>query len=58
MTEEDFEGAQECTLLAVTEILNDYRNITLSSESIQDKIDYWVQVRVALESCNETTYQK
>ena len=46
---DDFETAQDCALIAVAEIITDYKNITLQTTSIQDRLEFWVMVRVELE---------
>lgn len=47
---DDFEVAQDCALIAVAEIIRDYENITMRDAWIQDRLEFWVDVRVELES--------
>lgn len=50
---DNYEDAQECALLTVDEILRDYEAITLRDAVIQEKIDFWIEVRMELEKRNE-----
>jgi hypothetical protein len=46
---DNYEIAQECALLTVGEILSDYEAITLRDIIIQERIDFWIEVRLELE---------
>lgn len=50
---DDYGSAQECALLAVGEILADYESIIFRDSIIQEKVDFWIEVRMELEKMNE-----
>ncbi len=49
---DNYEDAQECALLTVDEILRDYEAIILRDGIIQEKIGFWIAVRMELEKIN------